>query len=178
MRILFAFILAFTCLPAFANTPEEAITEYINAVVNGDLDDAGRLFHPLAVEDFRRDIEPLIEKSVRGRSGRQMFGGFIDPYNPKTLKSMTDEEFMSAFTRWIKTWREEALSMLTKTQFTVLGHVADGERNHVVVRLNAEYNGAPWETLIIRSTKEFEGKHMLLIPTEVANAASTLQDQR
>jgi hypothetical protein len=178
MRIVFAFVLATLCLPAFADTPEEAITKYIEAVVDGEFDDVGRLFHPVAVKDFRRDVEPLIQKAVRGRSGRQMFGGFIDPYNPKTLKSMTDDEFVSAFARWMKTWREDTLSMLTKTEFTVLGHVSDGDSNHVVVRLNADYNGTPWETIIIRSTREYEGKQLLLIPTELANAAATLQSLR
>lgn len=178
MRTVFVIFLTTLCLPVFANTPEEVVTEYIESVTSDDFGKAGRLFHPIAVMDFRRDIEPLIEKAVRGRSGRQMFGGFIDPYNPKTLKSMTDEEFMRAFARWMKTWREETLAMLTKTEFTVLGHVPDGDNNHVIIRLNADYNGTPWETVIIRTTRDHEGKQLLIIPTEVANAAASLQNLR
>lgn len=178
MRAVLVFIFATLTFPVFADSPEEVIAKYLTAISNEDLDDIGLLIHPEAIPPFRAIVEPFIQKLIRSRSSRQMFGAFIDPYEPKTIKSMTDVEFMSAFARWIQTWRQESFDMLSKTEFTVLGHVPDGDKNLVIIRLNADFKGKAWETLIIRTTKEYEGTQLMTVPTEFINAADTLRGQR
>ena len=66
--------------------------------------------------------------------------------------------------------------MISETKFTVLGHVPDGDKNQVVVRLKTEYKGKPWETMIFRATKEFEGEHRLLITHEINTAADFMRE--
>lgn len=174
MRPFLALLFVLVATTAQSRTPEEVVRAYFDAMRSSDETAVARLMHPDDLREFREKQQPLIQVALRSSRNRVGFSGFVDPYDPKKMRAFSDEDFMATFIRWGEQWQPQGTAYLKKAAIRVIGHVPDGEFQHVVVEMTMERDEAEIEQRTVVTTKTFEGEPYLGLTTDIKTLALAL----
>lgn len=167
--------MVFSAATARAATPEQTVEEYIAKAKVDGLAVLPDLLHPEALRSFRAWVEPIIVVSLKNRRLRAAFDSFSDPYNLGKMRAFSsDGEFLAVFVRWLRTRQPQAVELYKNVEVTVLGHVDDGPRQHVIVRTRMTVSGAPLDLFEVISTQAHEGKLKLMLTPELRRTVEAL----
>ena len=159
----------------YAQTPEEAVRNYAEHVRTEGLAGMARLMHPDELVKFQSFMGPVIDVALSIPETQAQFAAYADPADPAQQRSFTPEEFMTLFFTWFEKLQPMIGEVLKNSTYEVLGHVREGEASHVVTRTRMHVQGLEIEKMTVISTREYQGRAMLMLSGEVKQLAETLK---
>ena len=109
--------------------------------------------HPTGLSDLRLAADILVRADSSGYVLDRLLGGLA----PESYESLPDDEVVQRFLTGIQAEVPGLLSSLVSRRTEVLGSVAEGERRHVVYRIQAQVSGSVPETRVM-TLERFEGR--------------------
>ncbi len=180
LRLAFlSIVLASLPAAALARSPEETLVAYVDAVQKEGLTAAVRFMHPDDLAEFRKDLEPELERRVKSGRTHQKFAMFADPYHPKQLRPFKDDEdFVAIFIKWMSTSGVAGVSTFEHAKVKPLGYVTEGDLRHVVARFTYEAGDHKSERVSVTTMKMDGGQPMLTLLPELQQVADLVREFR
>ena len=173
--IFFAILFTFQSF-AFAATPEDVIQEYFQKVKTDGFASVADLIHPAELKKMQEMMLPVIIDGLESDQAAA-FKSFADPKDPKKVAKFTDLEFMKKVLSWISGLQPMLSEIMKTAKVETLGHVVEGDLQHVVVRTKMKANGVEMEELSVMTIKDFEGKPMMTLSGEMKGMAEALKNR-
>lgn len=120
------------------------------------------LVHPDELKSFRKKAMPMIAEDFAAET--HFFKGFADPADSKKIRNLSDIEFMRLFLESVESLSGNKFAdSLKGTTIQVIGHVTEGDVQHVVVRVTSRAAKDESDQVSVASVKEFNGEPKLLL---------------
>ncbi len=157
-------------LAAVAATPEQAAAEYFAAFRKGDLNAVAASMHPDELVSFKATMLPVIEKGMAIKDPRadlMNLRQIAGADGLEGLKAMTDEAFFARFMGWLFEQNPMLQTSMAGADVTPIGHVREGDKAHVVYRMDMDVLGSRISQVTAISLKQFNDSWRLLLTGEV-----------
>ena len=170
--IFLAFLLSAVGL--LGETPEQVVEKYFAKVKTEGFAAIADLIHPAEVSKFKGMMAPVVADVLKSPEA-ESFGAFASHSDPTLMAEMSDAHFLNLFMTWASNAMPGLRQMMADATVKPLGHVAEGDLRHVVVRLKAQKGEIEIEKLSVMSVKESEGQWMMTLSMEMMGVAEALR---
>jgi hypothetical protein len=176
-RLFLIAIFAVITSPLQAGTPEEVVEEYINHIKEQGLPGVSFFFHPDEVMSFHATLKPLIEESLKDPDESQLFIPFRSNSDTTELVPIPPREFMDLFMGWMSEMNPGIEEAIRQSTIEVVGHVPEGELNHVVVRLTTTTEGTSVKQMQVYTTRDHKGEPLLMLTGNMQSIIRAMESQ-
>ncbi|MCF3650528.1 hypothetical protein [Synoicihabitans lomoniglobus] len=160
-----------------ARTPEETVGVYLEKMKTEGLGSIAGLMHPDELRKFQTMMQPVIDLSLQDPEMEGLFAEFAEPEDSTQPRELSPVEFMQLFLAWVQSMQPGAAEALNNASWDIIGHVKEGDIDHVVTRMHLNMRGVEIEKLAVVSTRDFEGEAMMILTGEIRQLAQALQAQ-
>jgi len=175
LLLLWVAVLAHPCFAQ--DTPEEVVSRYFEQLASEGIGQVGSLMHPDELRKFRDMMVPIVDQALKTPDQAALFAAFADSSNGQEVRRFTDEGFMNTFMEWVAMMQPGFTDILKNATIETLGHVEEGDVQHVVVRMTMNVEGLEIEKMSVLSVKDFNGQPRMLLTGEMKGIADALQQQ-
>lgn len=160
------FVLFIASTPLLADSPEDAVARYLDALHRQDYEGAAATFDPEARAQIRRSLAYLSE--LEGPRKEVAYTGlFGSGATPESVAKMTDIEFLAPLIRLTMT-RRDLSGIFDVTKLEPLGYVSEGlDVAHVVVRLQTEIGDVRVDQVWVFSCRSVKGTWMMMLTSNI-----------
>lgn len=159
------------------DTPEAVVDTYFERVASGGINQIGSLMHPDELSKFRSMMAPIVSQALSSPGEAEAFAIFADSSNAQQMKSFSSVAFMNTFMEWIVRMQPGFTEVFKNATVETLGHVIEGEKKHVVVRMTMSVEGIEIEKMTVLSIKDFNGQPRMMLTGEMKGVAEALQQR-
>lgn len=159
------------------STPEEVVDTYFEQMASSRLDQIGYLMHPEELSKFRDMMNPIVTQALQTPEQAEVFAVFADSTNKQEIKALSDEEFMGTFMEWIAAIQPGFADVLKTATIETLGHITEGDVQHVVVRMTMSVEGIDVKKMSVMSLKDHNGEPRMMLTGEMEGIAAAFGQQ-
>ena len=156
--------------PAVAGSPEEAASDFTQAMRSRDWDRLSSLMHSDALSEFRGMLRPVIHLPEAGDFRRALFGSL----DIETIRDLSDAEFFAGFMGAMFSQTPMIGEVLEGAKMKVIGRIMEGETAHVVSRLQMSVDEIDISKIEVMSFRQEGGDWRAMLTGDVSSVATAI----